>query len=133
MTGSKLIALLLLVWALFWPIAWQVPHEILFEVLNAVGVVLGLVALIAAAPGIIRTFYRGRPMPGEYYLLLGIVSAWLAILTRSITLGMWRWQGEPPGGLDGLAMAFAAYVTVTAAVLLLAGVFLRRREFRRQS
>jgi hypothetical protein len=128
MTGRSVILLLVLSWVIFWPITWYLPVIQLFEVLNIIGVVLGITALMFAGPGIARTFHAKRPMPGEYYFVLSIISAWVAILTRSLTLTYWRWHGEPPGGLDGFAMSFAAYVTITAAVLLLVGVNLRRRE-----
>jgi hypothetical protein len=130
MRGRSVILLLVLSWAVFWPLTWHIPVVPLFETLNAVGVVLGSIALMFAGPGIVRTFYAKRPMPGEYYFVLSIISAWIAILTRSLTLAYWRWHGEPAGWLDGFAMSFAAYVTITAAVLLLIGVALRRREMR---
>jgi hypothetical protein len=128
MTGRSVILLLLGSWLLFWPITLYAPTVQLFELLNATGVVLGATALMFAGPGIVRTFYAKRPMPGEYYFVLSIISAWVAILIRSLTLAYWRWHGEPTGWLDGFAMSFAAYVTITAAVLLLTGVGLRRRE-----
>ena len=67
-----------------------------------------------------NVFIDRTPIGRGAMLILGIETTWFAMVARSLILWVWRWYGEPDGGLDGFDMAFIALTIICGGACHLA-------------
>lgn len=124
MTNNRVVAICFLSWALFWPLALLVPRLYFFDYINAFGLSFGVAVLWRYGPDALLALKQAlvdRQAIGRgQMLILGIETTWIAMVGRTVALWVWRWRGEPDGGLDGLDMAFVAWLIITGGAFHLA-------------
>lgn len=123
MTNNRVVWLCMLSWVLFWPVALLTPRLYLFDYANAFGLTFGLAVLWRYGPEALLALLdmcRGKMLSRGQMLILGIETTWLAMVGRTMILWIWRWLGEKDGGLDGLNMAFVAWLIITGGAFHLA-------------
>jgi hypothetical protein len=114
---NRIVAGIILAVIAFWVSAPFLPRIMLFDLVNAVGVTLGIFVFWAYAPGAWKAAKTSEGLDRVHYLILGIVSTWVAMVTRTVYIWVWRWRGEPDGGLDHIAVAFIAFLIIIGGVL----------------
>jgi len=119
-TANKIIVGCLLTIPAFWLVAPFVPRLYLFDLLNALSVCAGLSFLSVYLPGAVytaRMAYKRMSLNQGNILVLGIVCFGIGTILRTMYLQYWRSMDEPVGQLDGLIMAFAAWMILIGSLL----------------
>lgn len=95
--------------AIFWPIAFLLPRIHLFDIMNALAVSVGLDVLATYSGAALRGFRDKTCTPG-HLLVVGIVLAWFAVVTRLVINWAWRLLDQPTALAEHVLLAFAVWL-----------------------
>lgn len=102
--------------ASFWPVAFVLERSHLFDIMNALAVAVGCCIVVTYLGAALRAFREEVCTPG-HLLVVGIVLAWSAVVTRLVMIWAWRVFDRPPALLDHVLLPFTVWLFVLGGAL----------------
>ena len=102
--------------AIFWPVAFLLERNHLFDIVNGLAVAVGCGIVATYSGAALRVFRDNVCTPG-HLLVVGIVTAWLAVVVRLLMIWIWRFNGQPEALINHVLLAFAVWLFVLGGAL----------------